>query len=706
MRYLTEGKYVVTVLAGLGILFSILLYFHLFSGRKTGTNPVIGELRFKNKKAQRKLDSEVVWEDMETSMPVMNRDTVRTDDGSEAVLVLNDGTEIKLDQKSMIFLDFSDKNLSIDFAYGSVSANKESGTELKIKSGGATVAVSQGDLKLSKSEDQALNLEVSKGSAKVVSGDQESSVTNNQAIELKNGKSEIRSLSIGLSSPPERKFFQSETSSVPVSFVWNKVESVRDYVLEISAHPSFSKKVIRTKSNSTAANKSLEKGTYFWRVTAINPATQKPEYSETRSLTILGNLKPSVFTPSKSEEFKFTSVQPSVTVQWTIVDFAKGYTVEIAKDKSFSDLVLTQETQGSLYRWDKTKEGTFFVRVTPKFSLNDLKASVSEPVSFSVRRLEKPEPPVLKRPAEQEEISLRKFSKEGGLFVWSGSSEFKEYVLEIAQDSDFKNPIVSKKTSSTSSVSPPLQNAGAYYWRVKTQSKEGEVFSSASRQFKLLALENLDLLFPASNQQLGHPSNRKLTFRWQRPEPSGIYRLEVAQNSEFTGNVIRETFRASMGTISLPVVGQYYWRVSLLGSQGENVLTSQIQSFQTSDNAPFLSQSSPAPEESIDISNRESIDFRWEVEGENDTITFELLELREKGGAKTLLKRELKTDSFSFKDFSILDEGKFQWRITARYKDKNGAVKYTIPVSRNFEIKLNKTIRPPEILSPKEIYVE
>ncbi|MGJ4753681.1 FecR family protein [Leptospira kmetyi] len=705
MRYLTEGKYVVSFLTGLIVLFSALLYLHITSGHKKGSNPEIGKIIFKNRKAQRKFDSEVVWEEIETEMKVRNRDTVRTDDGAEAILVLNDGTEIKLDQKSMIFLDFSDKNLSIDFAYGSVSANKDSGTEMKIKSGETTVEVNKGDLKLSKSEDQALNLEVSKGNAKVKSGNQESNVANNQAIELKNGKSEIRSLSISLNSPQERKFFQTSGGSYPVSFGWNKVESVKDYTLEISNHPSFSKNVIRTKSNSISLNKSLEKGTYFWRVTAVNPGSGTPEYSETRSLTILGELKPSLFAPSKSEEFKFTSNPPNVVFQWTPSDFTKNYTFELAKDKTFKETVVSQEIQGTLYRWDKTKEGTYYARVTPKPLMNDLKTSVSETISFNVRKLEKPEPPVLKKPSDQEEISLRKISKEGNLFVWTGSADLAEYNLEIANDSDFKNILFSKKTNSSSATSSPIANAGVYYWRVKANPKEGEPISSSARKFTVQSQENLDLLFPANQQELGHPANQKLTFRWQRPEPSGVYKLEVSKNSEFSENVIRENFRASSGTISLPSVGEYYWKVSLLGSNGENLLTSKTQNFKTSDSAPFLSQNSPATEESIDITNRESIDFRWETEGNTESITLEIFEVRAKGN-KTIWKRELKGDSYSFKDFGILEEGKFQWRISAKYKDKAGIQKFTIPVSRNFEIKLSKTIRPPEILSPKEIYVE
>ncbi|EMY79655.1 sigma factor regulatory protein, FecR/PupR family [Leptospira weilii serovar Ranarum str. ICFT] len=705
MRYLTEGKYVVTFLTGLILLFSILLYLHVTSGHKKGNNPEIGKIIFKNKKAQRKYDSEVVWEEIETEMKVRNKDTVRTAEEAEAVLVLNDGTEIKLDQNSMIFLDFSDKNLSIDFAYGSVSANKDSGTELMIKSGETTVEVGKGDLKLSKAEDQALNLEVSKGNAKVKSGNQESNITNNQAIELKNGKSEIRSLSISLNSPAERKFFQTSTNSFPVSFSWNKSEAAKDYTLEISNHPSFSKNVIRTKSNGAFLNKTLEKGSYFWRVTAINPGTGAPEYSETRSLTVLGDLKSSLFTPAKSEEFKFTSNPPSIVFQWTSVDFTNVYAFELAQDKDFKEILIKQEIQGTLFRWDKTKEGKYFARVTPRPSLADLKTSSSEPVSFNVKKLEKPEPPVLKKPSDQEEISLRKFSKEGNLFVWSGSVDFAEYTLEIANDSEFKNVVFSKKTGSSSITSSPIANAGVYFWRIKASPKEGDPIFSTGRQFKVQSLENLELLFPANEQELGHPANHKLTFRWQRPEPSGVYKLEVSKNSGFSGDVIRENFRSSFGTVNIPSVGEYFWKVSLIGSNGENSLTSKTQSFKTSDSAPFLSQTSPAAEEKVDVSNRESIDFRWETEGNTESVTLEILEIKS-GKNKSILKKEFRGDSYSFKDFGILEEGKFQWKVSAKYRDKTGAQKFTIPVSRNFEIKLSKTIRPPEILSPKEIYVE
>ncbi|EMO59609.1 hypothetical protein LEP1GSC161_3008, partial [Leptospira santarosai str. CBC1416] len=319
--------------------------------------------------------------------------------------------------------------------------------------------------------------------------------------------------------------------------------------------------------------------------------------------------------------------------------------------------------------------------------------------------LEKPEPPSLKKPSDQEEIALRKSSKEGNLFVWSGSSDFAEYVLEISNDSEFKNIVFNKKTNSSSVISSPITNAGAYFWRIKASTKEGESILSPSRQFNVQSLENLELLFPPNEQELGHPANHRLTFRWQRPDPSGVYRLEVSRNSGFSGDVIRENFRSSSGTVNIPSIGEYFWKVSLLGSNGENLLTSKTQSFKTSDNSPFLSQSYPTTEEAIDISNRESIEFRWETEGNMESVLLEVLEIKP-GKNKSILKKELRGDSYSLKDFGILEEGKFQWRISAKYRDKTGAQKFTIPVSRNFEIKLNKTIRPPEILSPKEIYVE
>lgn len=97
-----------------------------------------------------------------------NKDTIRTLDYSDAVLTLKDGTTVRLSDNSMIYIDLSEKNLNINFDYGSISTSRADGTEpdatLNIKSGDKTIQIDKGGAaKLSKNEDENVNIQVEKG---------------------------------------------------------------------------------------------------------------------------------------------------------------------------------------------------------------------------------------------------------------------------------------------------------------------------------------------------------------------------------------------------------------------------------------------------------------------------------------------------------------------------------------------------------------
>ncbi|EMK01722.1 hypothetical protein [Leptospira sp. B5-022] len=78
MKYLTDGRVVVTALILLLLFFSGLLYLYANAGPKTGTNKVVGQLKTKQLKILRKLDSEVIWEELDESDPI------RSDTGTQS----------------------------------------------------------------------------------------------------------------------------------------------------------------------------------------------------------------------------------------------------------------------------------------------------------------------------------------------------------------------------------------------------------------------------------------------------------------------------------------------------------------------------------------------------------------------------------------------------------------------------------------------
>ena len=125
MRYLNNTKYVILFLVLVIIIFSKLLCLNLSSAIDGGDNPVIGELKAKYKLVQRRSDKSVVWKEIKESTPIRNKDTIRTAEYSEAILTLNGGAEIKLDENSMIRIDINDKDINVNFEYGMMTVEGE-----------------------------------------------------------------------------------------------------------------------------------------------------------------------------------------------------------------------------------------------------------------------------------------------------------------------------------------------------------------------------------------------------------------------------------------------------------------------------------------------------------------------------------------------------------------------------------------------------
>src|SRR5512136_1843120 len=93
---------VYTAAAVIICVFSTLFYFDFTSRAAMGQERVVGSITYKKRVAQRKFAEQVVWEDIERKEPVYNHDSIRTAEGSETAIRLVDGTEIMVNENSMI----------------------------------------------------------------------------------------------------------------------------------------------------------------------------------------------------------------------------------------------------------------------------------------------------------------------------------------------------------------------------------------------------------------------------------------------------------------------------------------------------------------------------------------------------------------------------------------------------------------------------
>lgn len=241
MRLLNDTKFVVTGLLLLILLFSILLYRNLNFRANDSTEPTIGVITFKNKTVLRKYNDAVVWDLIESRTEVKNRDTIRTEGLSDAILTLNDGTKINISENSMILLDISDKNININFAYGSFEAAREASSSGEIKmnitAGDKTVEVSKGDIKLDKTKTE-LNIKVDQGEAKLTSNGKEETIGKDQIANVSESGVKVAKQLFRLVSPEDRKNILSDSGSEKVNFSlagWNSDSQKKaNPMLEIS----------------------------------------------------------------------------------------------------------------------------------------------------------------------------------------------------------------------------------------------------------------------------------------------------------------------------------------------------------------------------------------------------------------------------------------------------------------------------------------
>jgi hypothetical protein len=258
--------------------FSVLLYADFNKKIEAGDVKQIGTITFKREVAQRKYQSQVVWEGIDQNYPVYNNDSIRTSDLSEAVIHLLDGTDINIEENSMIMLSTLADAININFEQGSISANRSgvSGTDIasiNIKSQDATVSIDKSNIQLTQLDNQELDLTVSDGTAKVKSGTAETLIKSNEKAVISSDRQETRvvQLKFGLKEPSPNRYYISETQRTDVSFAWELIGNFKDITWEISKDRSFRKILSSQKSlQQNTAKASLEDGVYYWRISAVN----------------------------------------------------------------------------------------------------------------------------------------------------------------------------------------------------------------------------------------------------------------------------------------------------------------------------------------------------------------------------------------------------------------------------------------------------
>ena len=504
------------------VLFSFLLYRGLRPEVEIGDRQQIGTVYFKNRVAQRKLQGVAIWQDLGQESPVYNRDTLRTEELSEASVKLLDGTKIEMDQNSMIVLAVSAKAAQIRFAGGSVRAvgSGSAGSKgVEITAGDRTIETSKGDVQLSSAKKGELVVSVRKGEAKLTVAGQERKLKENEQSTVAGNKVDIRTVDIRPTAPADNHRLYT-TNRAQIHFAWTGVSGAA--ILEVGTDRSFGR--LHSKRTATdATTAALPPGLYYWRVRSADGKGT----STVRRISVLKTEAVRLYSPLNRATVEMRESKRLVSFSWSRSDTASSYFLEIADNAAFSGMSRVQTSGSSLAR--EMGPGAFFWRVR---TLPAEAETVSTTFRGALVRSEVRVRHVLLSPADSLSRSRKQINDGGLFFNWLAQDGVERYALELAADPGFTKIVHRSANANAYSQFRGDLAAGVYYWRVSASASGRTTVSPVRRLTVNDSLAAPQILAPSNGAVVDMSDRSSLDFSWSSVPGADRYRLELVRKRD------------------------------------------------------------------------------------------------------------------------------------------------------------------------------
>lgn len=708
---------VYTVAAAILCVFSTLFYFDFTSKSAVGQERIVGSIAFKKHVAQRKFASQVVWEDIEQREPVYNNDTIRTSDASETVIRLVDGTEIMVNENSMILLSMATDEIDIQFRGGSISAKRgelsgDTVGALNITSGDTTVSLDKSDVRISGGKDRGLNLTVDRGAAKVTAGDAVKRVGENQKVIVAEDSRKIDVIDIPLRpiAPLPGSVIVTRDRTANVVFAWEPLRPGQEACIEVSGEdPGAGIRFTRPIRGNTLVL-GLQPGAYFWRLKATNGKTGVVDESVTRTVTVVRDVPARLMFPANRQAFRHAGENPIISFTWSGGENVRHYELTIASDPGMRSAVKTIRTPDSRIAVDSLGPGTYYWRVCSVMAAGD-RTNRTQSVArmFEISKTIIAEPPKPLFPEDGGVVSGAVLVKKGLLFSWDKSSDIPRTILTVSRDSGFRSVVYSGKSEVNFLSLRKRLAPGTYYWNVTGLLPDRTTTRpSGPMRFTVSENDSIRLVSPAKDAEfrLAGPTG-SVRFAWEEPEPYGEYSLQLSRSSSFNQPVREERVRGGSAVVAGLSGGTYYWRVVLGSGEGGPLMASNAGSIIIREPLGEPTITSPRSGEIIDFDKLQEVSLSWKTPVNANTYRLRFYRM-ENNRARFVAEQTMNTGEMEVREMNFLGEGKFLLSVQAyEMSDGGGKILRESPVSRAyFEIRMNREVKKPKIITPKILYLE
>lgn len=361
----------------------------------------------------------------------------------------------------------------------------------------------------------------------------------------------------------------------------------------------------------------------------------------------------------------------NIPIEWKVtgIDAKLKYTVDIATDSGFKNIEQT------IYAEDKTSiaasisNGQKFYRVNcydaDNQELVNIKGKINVIESLVPRQI---------APVTDYQFRYRK-QLPAVRFLWSESKYATSYELVIADNANFRNPIIVQRTALPSSIISSLSN-GKWYWRVTpfyTINNLGLDGTSDTGSFEIIQQGKLSvpaLLSPQEGSFVNTKNaSRNTTFSWRLDRESVQYNLIIADNPELKNPKVSRTTDVNYYSVDISKEnfrnGNWYWSVCGIDTEGNKSDYSEPRSFYAIDGEVIQRTVYPPDQYSSSQNLINDIRFTWKSNLPYDK-KFEIA--KDPDFNQVVFKQYVHDSTISGINLAI---GTYYWRIVSSAPDRD-----------------------------------
>jgi len=299
----------------------------------------------------------------------------------------------------------------------------------------------------------------------------------------------------------------------------------------------------------------LATGTYYWRVAAHHPELGEGPFSPSSSFRLM---------PAPPADLEAALDPGQLLLSWSGTASQARYRVSVARDETFSDVLLDQQVQGHELRLPRPSPGNYRARVS---ALDGDGIEAPGAVVLPIEVPPPPLPPALLGPAAGE------LARSGAVSLRWKAREGERYRVQVVRADAPGTGMFSRDgiEAGEVQVDPPLP-PGRYAWRVAAATaRDGEGGFSD--------LQPLDVAPPVPALDPPVADRKAVSLSWNSELPVSAYRVQIGRDAQFAELAAEAQVSATRWSTSGLAPGVYHARVQGLNEDGTGGGFSPAQSF-------------------------------------------------------------------------------------------------------------------------------